>query len=120
MHEVGIARQAVELALEAAGGARITRIKLRIGRLAGVVPQALEFAFDAVTAGTLAEGASLEWEETPILCRCESGCPDFQPAGAIFRCGVCGVISSDILSGRELEVAEIDVETQENPPAAVT
>lgn len=113
MHEVGIMRQAVDLALSAArqnGGKRITRIRLEIGSLAGVAPDALAFAFEAVVDGTSAKGAVLEWIEIAVECRCEHGCPTFHPTGAVFRCPNCGVISDDVLHGRELIVAEIDVE----------
>jgi hydrogenase nickel incorporation protein HypA/HybF len=45
----------LELAAEktrAAGATRIHRLKLRIGRLSGVVPEALQFAFDALKTGS--------------------------------------------------------------------
>ena len=114
MHEVGIMRQAVEIALEAAGGEdarRITRISIEIGKLAGVVPAALEFAFEAATDATIAQGARLEWTEIPVQCACENRCAPFYPDGVIYKCPVCGVISKDILHGRELRVREIDVES---------
>lgn len=113
VHEVGIMREALEIAVDAArnaGADRITRIALEIGALAGVAPEALEFAFDAITAGTMAEGATFEWREIEVTCRCDTGCPDFRPDGVVFRCPICGVVSTDVLSGRELRVVEIDVD----------
>ena len=53
-------QSALDLALEqaqAAGAQRLLRVRLRIGALSGVVPEALTFAFEALTPGTLAEGA---------------------------------------------------------------
>ena len=40
-------------------------IRLRIGALSGVVPEALEFAFEALRPGTLAEKAELAIESVP-------------------------------------------------------
>ena len=65
MHELSIMQSALSLALDQArqaGAARVHTIRLRIGALSGVVPDALEFAFEALTPGTLAEGAQLAIE----------------------------------------------------------
>ncbi len=61
MHELSIMQSALSLALDQArqaGAARVHTIRLRIGALSGVVPDALEFAFEALTPGTMAEGAA--------------------------------------------------------------
>lgn len=112
MHEVGILRDAVRIAIAAAkenGAERITRITLEVGELAGVVPTALEFAYEAVTEDTIAAGSELAWREVPVECACASGCPNFKPVGVIYRCPICGVISNDIRTGRELKIVSIDV-----------
>ena len=113
MHEVGIMRSALEIAITTAnqsGARRITRLCLRVGAFAGVAPGALEFAFDAISAGTIAEGALLELVPVEVVCQCPRGCADFLPDGIVFRCPNCGNISFDIVRGRELEVVEVDVE----------
>ena len=58
MHEISIMQSTLELAEEQAreaGGNGIARIRLRIGLMSGVVPEALEFAFDVLKKGTMAE-----------------------------------------------------------------
>ena len=63
MHEVGLMQQAVEIALKhgSAGGAeRITRVRMKVGALSGVEPNALQFAFEVVTRGTMAQNATLD------------------------------------------------------------
>lgn len=59
MHELSLTREIVSIACEAAAGQRVHTITLDIGQLACVSPDALEFCFDAVAQGTLAEGARL-------------------------------------------------------------
>ena len=73
MHELSIMQSALSLALnqaQQAGAARVHMIRLRIGALSGVVPDALEFAFEALTPGTMAEGARLAVEHVPARFWC--------------------------------------------------
>ena len=73
MHELSIAQSLIDLACEAAlreGADRIERLNLRIGRLSGVVREALEFSFELAAEGTLCEGAILEIEDVPIAVMC--------------------------------------------------
>lgn len=60
MHELGISRNIVAIVAEAACGRRVRRITLEIGALSGVVPEAIEFAFDLAAEGTPAAGAVLD------------------------------------------------------------
>jgi hydrogenase nickel incorporation protein HypA/HybF len=113
MHEVGIAKEAVDTAIEhavKAGGSRVLKIKLRIGALSGVVPEALEFAFEVVTQGTAAEGAQFEYEWVPVRCHCSSCDKDFEPAGYVYDCPDCGALSWDVLAGRELDLVTVEAE----------
>ena len=73
MHEASIMQAALESACDelSKNGARtIARLRLRVGVLSGVVPEALEFAFEALKAGTPAADASLEIEIEPAVFRC--------------------------------------------------
>ena len=71
MHEVGLMQTALEIALRHAhrhGAGRIHGRTLRVGPLSGAVPEALEFAFDVIAQGTIAEGARLVIRRVPISC----------------------------------------------------
>ena len=112
MHEVGVMQDALELALAHAdkfGARRIVAIKLRIGPLAGVEPEALTFAFDVVTSGTKAEGARLQIEDVPLVCMCPGCSAAFEPYGWIFECPRCQRTSSDVRQGRELELTSVEI-----------
>jgi hydrogenase nickel incorporation protein HypA/HybF len=91
------------------GATRIHRLTLRVGRLAGIEPVALVFAFDALAAGTPAEGACLEVETVPTVCYCRGCAAKFEPADFIYACQCCGVLSTDIRGGQELELASLEV-----------
>jgi hydrogenase nickel incorporation protein HypA/HybF len=112
MHEAGLMRDAVDLAVaEAAraGACRVHRIVLRVGALAGVEPAALDFAFDVAAAGTIAEAARLDVERTPTVCLCPDCDHEFEPEGAVFECPRCGAFSSDVRGGCERELVSLEV-----------
>src|SRR5207237_269762 len=60
MHELAITEGVVEAVTERTGRAPVTSVRLRVGRLSGVVPDAMRFCFELVTAGTPLAGAVLE------------------------------------------------------------
>lgn len=113
MHEVGIIESALATVLDyarAADAARVHRIRMRVGTLAGVDVDALRFAFDAVTAGTPADGAALDIDIVPATARCGTCQKDFTPAsGFIFACPVCCALSGELRQGRELELSRIEM-----------
>lgn len=111
MHEVGIAYQAVETAIEyakRAGATKITLIRLRIGAASGVVPEALEFAYEAVTRGNMAEGSKLEVELVPVRCYCRQCEIEFEPGGFVYECPKCKQPSWDVRAGKELDLMSVE------------
>lgn len=112
MHEVSLMQAALDLALDHAanqGAQHLHRLKLRVGTLSGVVPEALEFAFDLVTAGTIAAGATLELETLPALCYCSTCQVEFQPPDWIYECPRCHQFTAEVRQGRELELVSLEV-----------
>jgi len=65
MHEMALTQGIVDICEQNAGGHPITTVVVSIGALSGVVPEALEFCFEACSAGTLLEGARLRIELVP-------------------------------------------------------
>jgi hydrogenase nickel incorporation protein HypA/HybF len=64
MHELALAREIVAIVCQASGDHRVHKVTLEIGRLSCVTPEAIEFCFQAVAQGTLAEGAHLDIRRT--------------------------------------------------------
>lgn len=112
MHEVGIIESTLAvIGREAAkhGAVRVARVVLRIGAISGVEPEALRFAFTAVTPGSIAEEAELDLELVPARAHCRDCAEDFTiDAGFIFQCPRCSALSGDVRSGRELELARLE------------
>ena len=66
MHELAITQSVVDTIAERTSGARVTIVRLDIGKLSGVVPDAVAFCFDLVANGTPLDGAKLEIFEPAI------------------------------------------------------
>ncbi|HBB33850.1 MAG TPA: hydrogenase maturation nickel metallochaperone HypA [Cyanobacteria bacterium UBA8803] len=109
MHELGITQDIVDTVAEHAKGARVQRVKLEIGQLAAVIPDAVRFCFDVCCRGTVLEGASLEIAEIPGLGRCRQ-CGAEVPLDQPFGICECGSVELDLISGQELKIKEIEVE----------
>jgi hydrogenase nickel incorporation protein HypA/HybF len=107
MHELAIAESVVSSVLERTDG-RVSVVRLRVGRLSGVVPDALTFCFELAAAGTSLEGAVLEIEQQQGRAHCRT-CDDvFLLEDAFLLCG-CGSADVEVLAGRELSVASVEV-----------
>lgn len=115
MHELDLARNIVELAIAAARemeAVKVNVVSLRVGRLAGVDPDALHFAFDEATADTWIAGARLAVVEVPLVVWCAHCLAEVTlPRVNHFHCPVCGAAAGEIRQGRELEIASLEVET---------
>lgn len=112
MHEVGIMQNTLDIAIAQAkqnGAATIDCLTLKIGQLSGVIPEALEFAFEVLIKGTIAENAQLEIETIPVVCYCRHCDRLFQPEVYIYQCPRCQKISSDIVRGKELDLVSVAV-----------
>lgn len=112
MHELSIMESALNLALDQArqnGASRVHVLRLRIGALSGVVPDALQFAFEALTPGTPAEGAELIIDNVPARFWCESCRREFESAEMFAECPDCSRPSAELRAGREMELASMEI-----------
>jgi hydrogenase nickel incorporation protein HypA/HybF len=93
-----------------AGATRIDTIRLRIGALSGIVPEALQFAFETLAPGTLAEGAILDIVNVPARFWCNTCGLEFQSDDLLAGCPGCHQPSGDLRAGRELELASMEIQ----------
>jgi hydrogenase nickel incorporation protein HypA/HybF len=113
MHELSIAMSIVELAEEEAarhGNARVEAIHLKVGRLSGVVSEALQSCFEMACEGTSIEGCKLVISEAPVLVYCTK----CEARHAVNRmdwslCPECGTPTADIVQGRELQIDALEI-----------
>ncbi len=113
MHEMGIAQNILDIAIEAAqreGAIKVTRIDLVAGELRGLVPMQLTFCFSIVAQNTIASGAYLNVEEVPVSARCKDCGVDFPVAEYEYFCPKCKSANVEVTGGTELKVKDIEIE----------
>jgi hydrogenase nickel incorporation protein HypA/HybF len=113
MHELPITQSILDIALrhaEKAEARRITAINLVIGKLSSAVDDSIQFYWDIYSAGTIAEGAKLNFERIPAEMRCFDCGTTFEPTPDTFACPACQGQRVKVVKGDELRVDSIDVE----------
>jgi hydrogenase nickel incorporation protein HypA/HybF len=114
MHEAGIAAGILGSAVaaaEEAGAARIAGVRVTVGVLTEVLEDALQFAWEAASADTLAEGATLEVTMVPARSECLDCGHEFGHGrydGT--RCPACEGYVVSLIAGRELKIDSIDID----------
>ena len=77
---------------ERAAGAKVNVLRLEIGKLSAVMPDAIRFCFDLCAQGTALDGAQLEIIEIPGRGRCRECGEELAMADFLARCA-CGSIT---------------------------
>ena len=113
MHELAITQDMLDLVLEQAKGAgakKVGKINLVIGEMTGVVEQCVQFYFDFIGKGTIAEGATLSFTKVPTAARCRDCGERFEVREFSWACPHCGSDNVELTAGKELFVESIEVE----------
>lgn len=114
MHELSIVSSVVETvqeSLKSYPGARVVEVRLKVGALASVVVDSLEFCWGIATEGTSLAGARLVVITLPVVMHCARCDADVELDGVqSFRCPRCDEICLDLRQGRELDIESYEIE----------
>ena len=112
MHEVALAEGVLRIVMDAArasAAAQVHTVWVELGALAHVEPDALAFCFDAVTRGSVAEGARLDIARTAGSAWCMPCSVEVPLARLGDACPRCGSHQLQVLKGDEMRVKEIGI-----------
>ncbi len=112
MHELSIAQNIIEIIQQHVPELeweRVTVVRLKIGAVAGIVPESLEFSFRAITAESLLSHTRLEIESVPFRIHCNACDTTTENEDGFALCGNCGSTDTKMLSGSELNISEIEI-----------
>jgi hydrogenase nickel incorporation protein HypA/HybF len=115
VHELSIAQDILNIVhqyVPEEQRSEVQSVKVRVGRLSGVVPDSLDFCFSAIIGETALSGAKLDIQQTPARSRCNQCSTGFEIEGMSFNCPACGDSDLEILSGTELQVLEVELAEQ--------
>jgi len=117
MHEATVAAHLIELAeLEAArnaGGGRVVRLVVEMGRLSCLNEEAFRFAFSVLSKGTAAEGAELVVEHVPAYLRCLDCGAETEAEDLFAPCPACGGEAVTVERGAGMVLRSLTVEGDE-------
>ena len=111
MHEMALAASVRDIVDDVArrnGAQRVSAVRVELGALACVEPEALRFCFDASMRGSLAEGARLEIAVTPGEAWCMPCGRTVPLARRGEACPDCGGYQLQVARGEAMRVTEIE------------
>lgn len=117
MHELAITESVVVAITERMGRARVRRVRLSVGTLSGLVPDAVRFCFELAASGTTCEGAELEIVEPVGEARCRTCGLDFDTTEVLPLCR-CGSADVAVTGGAELRILAVTCDREEEPGCA--
>ena len=113
MHELSIAMSIVEIAQQEAerhGPAEITAVHLKLGALSGVMEDALRSSYEMAVNDTPLKNSELLVEHVPVNVYCPRCCAEQSlPSIQNFACPRCGEKSTQLLSGKEIDVFAVEI-----------
>jgi hydrogenase nickel incorporation protein HypA/HybF len=114
MHELPITQSLLEITLkhaESAGAKKVNQLNLVIGQMSSVVDESVQFYWDIVAKGTIAEGAKLHFERVPATFDCFNCNTQFRlNVSDDFSCPHCHSARVQVIGGDEFRLESIDVE----------
>ena len=109
MHELPVTEEILRIVAQHAGEQRITAIHLVIGELSSFIDDSIQFYFDLLAPGTVAEGATMYFKRIPVRFRCRSCETEFTPTALDWHCPACNTLGGDVIAGKEFYVESIEV-----------
>ena len=121
MHEMGLCDAVLGVVRDVSDDAPVRRVRLRVGRLQGVVPDVFDACWRMVAQDTGAATAELVLADVPVRVRCRACGAENDVESAIIACPACAAVTVDVVAGDELMVEEVELEDGEvrrNPALA--
>ena len=107
MHELGImtgVMDAVTKTAQDAGALKVLKVTLSVGVMTEAIEDALRFAFEAITEGTICEGAELVINMVQPRSRCLECGAEYEHDRFHVLCPACGSFATELFAGRELKI----------------
>jgi hydrogenase nickel incorporation protein HypA/HybF len=114
VHELPITQNLLDTALryaDEAEASRVLELYLIIGDFASVIDESVQFYWDIVTAGTIAEGSQLHFQRIRATMRCLNCQTNIEPMRDEWICPECGSSRVHVVAGNEFRLESIEVET---------
>ncbi len=115
MHELAVTENILKIAVQhatEANAVRVTSLQLIIGQLSSIVDDSVQFYWDMISAGTVCEGAQLQFERRPAMLQCRDCAQTYALKGELTDCPSCHSARIKVVSGEEFYLDSIEVEAE--------
>jgi len=112
MHEFSIIQNIIDIASETARAnniSQVSAVEVEVGKAAGVIREAMEFAWEAAVKETILSSAVLKITEKALVVKCMTCEKHYEPCDIYDPCPGCGEINPELISGKELRIVAIEV-----------
>jgi hydrogenase nickel incorporation protein HypA/HybF len=113
MHELSVTQSLLDISLRHAAKAnakQITDLYLVMGELSSMVDDSVQFYWDIIAKGTIAEQAKLHFRRVPAELQCNNCLEKYHPSDGELACPNCNGIDTRIIAGEEFFLESIDVD----------
>jgi hydrogenase nickel incorporation protein HypA/HybF len=108
MHELGLCSSIVDAIERRAGQRSVAQVRIRVGRLHHVHPEAFDQSFAVAAMGTVAEDAAAELVLVPVRASCQSCGADWESEDVPLACPACASVAIELVGGDELVLESIE------------
>ena len=108
MHELAITQSVVDMVVERMAGRRVAIVRVRVGELSGVVPDAMRSATSWSPRAPTWRAPGWRSRQPRARAHCRDCGQDFALPDLIMLCP-CGSADVQLIGGRELEVASVEL-----------
>ena len=113
MHELYATQGILDRAIQKAGeqnAKRITDLHIVVGEISSYQDDSVQFYWDEISKGTIAEDAKLHFRHVPAELQCMNCGTKYNPKEGEVICPSCGSTGARIWSGEEFYLEALDVE----------
>jgi hydrogenase nickel incorporation protein HypA/HybF len=94
-----------------ANARQVTRVKVTIGALSDFTPESIQFYWDSLAPGSIAEKAILEFETAPGTAKCNTCGAEFEITETYATCPKCGAFPVTVTGGNGVYLSSLEIET---------
>ena len=112
MHELSIAQEIIEIIGQSVPEEQrhlVKSVKVEVGKFSNVLPDSLKFCYEASVNNTDLQNSVMLIEEIPLKIKCNPCSAETVLDDFMFICPECGNTDITILTGKELNICEIEL-----------
>jgi hydrogenase nickel incorporation protein HypA/HybF len=117
MHELAVTESLLAIVVQSAidnNAQKVTDIALTIGALSSIVDDSVQFYWNHISKGSVAEEATLHFNRIPATLLCLDCSTEFTLEDELTPCPNCDSINLNVIAGDEFQVDYIEIQKEKD------